>query len=169
MERTRLSQARHKRFWTLEEAAERIGVDPASLSRWEKGKSSPPPVNVQRLCNAYGMTAQQLGLEDETLSGYGQNTPPVEDALTPFQQQDLTLRLMRIVGQWSHQSARYSVLQTLITQELEQSMNEDLQAQLTRRDALRRLALLPVELLGLSAMGAVLKFPIEEILAHCAA
>jgi len=169
MERARLSQARHKKLWTLEEAAERIGVDPASLSRWEKGKSSPPPVNVQRLCNAYGMTAQQLGLEDETLSGYGQNTPPVEDALTPFQQQDLTLRLMRIVGQWSHQSARYSVLQTLITQELEQSMNEDLQAQLTRRDALRRLALLPVELLGLSAMGAVLKFPIEEILAHCAA
>ncbi|HEU5229296.1 MAG TPA: helix-turn-helix transcriptional regulator [Ktedonobacteraceae bacterium] len=169
MERARLSQARHKKFWTLEEAAERIGVDPASLSRWEKGKSFPQPVNVQRLCNAYGMTAQQLGLEDEPLPEYGQNVLPVEDALTLFQQQDLTLRLMRVVGQWNHQSTRYSVLQTLITQELEDSMNEDPQAQLSRRDALRRLALLPVELLGLSAVGVVLKYPTEDILAQCAA
>ncbi|HLG63377.1 MAG TPA: helix-turn-helix transcriptional regulator [Ktedonosporobacter sp.] len=166
MERARLSQARHKKFWTLEEAAERIGVDPASLSRWEKGKSFPQPINIQRLCNAYGMTVQQLGLEDDPVSGYEHDAPPVVDALTQFQQQDLTLRLMRIVWQWSHQNARYSVLQTLITQELEQSMNEDV---MSRRDALRRLALLPVEMLGLSAAGAVLKYPIEDILSQCAA
>ena len=169
MERARLSQVRHKKFWTLEEAAERVGVDVNTLHKWEKGKAIPRAYNLQRLCHAYGMTAQQLGLEDEPLSEDGQHIPPVKDGLTPFQQQDLTLRLIRIVGQWNHQNTRHSVLQTQITQELEHSMNEDPQAQLTRRDALRRLALLPVELLGLSAVGVVLKHPAEDILVQCAA
>ncbi len=165
MERTRLSQARHKRFWTLEEAAERLGVDVNTLHKWEHGKATPRAYNLQRLCDVYGMSAQELGLEDDLVSGDVHDVPPLEDALMGFQQQDLTLRLIRII----YQSARCSVLQTLITQELENSMNENNQESLTRRDALRRLALLPIEMFGLSAMGAVLRFPTEDILRQCAA
>jgi len=39
MERTRLSYIRQKKFWTLAEAAKRLGVEPSTLQRWEKGTS----------------------------------------------------------------------------------------------------------------------------------
>ena len=35
MGRAQLSAARYKKHWSLEEAAERLGVDKATLQRWE--------------------------------------------------------------------------------------------------------------------------------------
>ena len=47
--------------------------------------------------------------------------------------------------------------------------HQDASDDLSRREALRRLALLPLELCGLTALRPVLEQPAEEILAQCAA
>ncbi len=168
MERARLSAARLKKHWTLEEAAAELGVDRSTLLRWEKGKTTPQPMHVRKLCEIYGLTAQELGLEDDP--GEVQSTIALDerdaDALASFRKQDLTLRLLRIVWSWSYH-ARYRDLQQLILSELEDNRME--YENINRRDALRRLALLPIEMCGLSALRAVLSHPIEEILKQCAA
>ena len=60
--RLKLVEARAKKCWTLEKAAEEIGVSKGSLLNWEKGKTRPFAYNVELLCKAYGMTAEELGL-----------------------------------------------------------------------------------------------------------
>ena len=47
-------------------------------------------------------------------------------------------------------------------------MNKEIE-QINRREALRRMALLPIEMCGLSVLGAVLTSPVEETLTQCAA
>lgn len=157
MERPQLVQVRKWRLWTVERAAREIGVDKATLSRWEKGLADPQPSNVERLCRAYSMTPEALGF------GYDAPAQQATDMLLPFQQQDLTLRLMRLVWQWSPRTATYHQLQASISQELE------MEESLSRRDALRRLALLPIEMSGLSLASAIVKAPERDILAQCAA
>src|SRR5579885_2915810 len=169
MERTLLSYIRQKKFWTLAEAAKRLGIKPSTLQRWEKGTSSPQPINLQRLCEVYEMTAEELGLADGPVEP---TPPPDEEGLTvaQFQKQDLTLCLLRIVWQGRRHAVNdYSVLQSLIIQELENHMDQEKQEHLSRRDALRRLALLPIEMSGLSALCAVLIAPPQDILAQCSA
>lgn len=168
MERARLSEARHKRYWSLEKAAEHLHINKATLQRWEKGKSMPQAINLQRLCEVYEKTAWELGLVEEE-NVVAQHTPPVDqaDELTLFRQKDLTMRLMSIVWNWPEHNARYHELQTCIVLVLEDNSNMD--ERMSRRDTLLRLALLPIEMCGLSALIAVMKRPAEEILAQCAA
>ncbi len=59
MERSRLAQLRAQKQWTLEEASERIGVSVNTLSRWEHGIQSPHGYNLQRLCDAYGISESE--------------------------------------------------------------------------------------------------------------
>lgn len=62
MEQSRLARLRAQKHWTLEEASERIGVSINTLSRWEHGIQSPHGYNLQRLCDAYGISeAEALG------------------------------------------------------------------------------------------------------------
>jgi transcriptional regulator with XRE-family HTH domain len=170
MERARLSAARHKKHWSLDEAAAQIGVERSTLRRWEKGKTTPQPMHLRKLCEVYGLTAQELDLEEDPDGGVQAlvlNESEAEE-LTAWRSQDLTLRLFRIVWHWPIHNARYHELQQLLLLELEDN-NAMTYDELTRRDALRRLALLPIELCGLSAMIPVFKRPNEEILTQCAA
>jgi len=168
MERAQLSAARHRKHWSLEEAAACLGVDKATLQRWEKGKSTPQAVNLRKLCEMYEMTAWELGLE-EVHSVVTQNTTLADqgdDALASFRREDLTLRLLHIVWNWLPNNARYQMLQSLIMLELEDnSMNDEI----SRRNALRFLALVPIDMLGLSQFSAVFKSSYEDILKYCAA
>ncbi len=168
MERAQLSAARHKKHWSLDEAAAEIGIDRSTLLRWEKGRTSPQPMHIRKLCEVYGKSAHELDLEDEP--------PPVHhiqgdigdnEVIAEFSRQDLTMRLLQIAWNWSARTARYQDLQRLIVLEVEGSdMSDDL---ISRRDALRRLALFPVEFCSLSALIPVLSRPTEEILTSCAA
>ena len=65
MERTRLRTARAKKHWTLEKAAEAIGVGVTTLHQWETGRANPYPFNRERLCEVYGATAAELDLEED--------------------------------------------------------------------------------------------------------
>jgi len=73
MERAKLAEARLKKCWSQEEAAEAIGIDHNTLYRWEAGKATPRGYNLRKVCETYGMTAAELGFdgkpgEEETTS-----------------------------------------------------------------------------------------------------
>ena len=181
MERTNLIEARTRKHWTLEKAAEQLEVDADTLCRWEKGRTRPRAYNLQRICEVYGVSAAHLGLADapslddsgEDLSVFSEALPPRDDdgMLAELLQQDLSLRLIRLVWTWPRGNLRYEELQGRIMKETEQfsSISGDAEHPLTRRDALRRLALLPVEMYGLTTLVGALRQPAEEFLPLCAA
>jgi transcriptional regulator with XRE-family HTH domain len=181
MERAQLLQrARLKKRLTREQVAERLEVDPTTVARWEKGATTPMPMNLLSLCELYGVTAQALGFDGFDELPLAQEQPVVaqntteaddatNDAYTAFRASHLMLRLWHIVCNWSANIARYHELQDFLIRELEDNKSMNPNELMKRRVALRLLASLPIELCGLSALVAVLKRPTQEILTHCAA
>ena len=179
MERAQLLKAaRLQKHLTREQAAERLGVDPSTVKRWENGTSTPQPINLHSITEVYGITPQQLGLSEfpqsketpvATQNAMDFEDEDEEDAITVFRKQDITSRLTHLVWNWllACHHARYQELQTLIALELEgySRMHPD---NINRRNALRRLALLAIDLCALSVYQPVIKRPIEEILTYCA-
>ena len=175
MKRTALVTARIRRHWTQTQAAVRIGVDMKTLSRWERGSATPRAYHIEKLCEVYGATMYELGLTNEspvsTLSMFrSPMAESAEDASTTIIRQDLTLRFMCILLSWPTHSLHYRELQAQVVQATGEItlMNKEID-QINRREALRRMALLPIEMYGLSALGAVLTSPFEEVLTQCAA
>ena len=186
-----LEQERLDRNWTQEYVAERIGVEISTLQRWERGLHRPQARHYRQLCKLFDKALDQHpetpavvpvaqarrtgvagGVEGrQTLQEMP--TDETRDTYTRFQASDLTMRLLRLVGTWSllNSNARYQQLQTRVMHELELKDNAMQESPINRRNALRRLASLPIELWGLSLFGpTVLRpYPIEEILTHCAA
>jgi transcriptional regulator with XRE-family HTH domain len=61
----RLARLRSERGWSLDSLAERSGVSRATLSRLERGETSPTANLLGRLCTAYGRTMSRLLAETE--------------------------------------------------------------------------------------------------------
>jgi transcriptional regulator with XRE-family HTH domain len=57
-----LAQARIARRWSQSMLADVIGTTPLSISRWERGETRPGPYFRSRLCEAFGLSEQELGL-----------------------------------------------------------------------------------------------------------
>ncbi|HLW00661.1 MAG TPA: helix-turn-helix transcriptional regulator [Ktedonobacterales bacterium] len=57
-----LTQERLNRGWSQADVAAKIGSDPKTVGRWERGLTSPSPYLCQQLCQLYGKTPQELGL-----------------------------------------------------------------------------------------------------------
>lgn len=67
-----LLRERQRRGWTREFVAERIGIaDPKTIGRWERGVSSPSAYFLQKLCDVYARSPQELGLFHEATSDEG--------------------------------------------------------------------------------------------------
>ncbi len=164
MERTRLIQARLKKLWTRDQAAEQIGVDPASLSRWEKGKATPQPLNVQKICDAYGMSAEELGFAEAIpiLVHSAAKFP----AITAFLRQDLTSCLIEVIANWPY--SEYDRLQSKLHEKLEEYHMETNNERITRRDTLRRLVAMPFATFGFSAASITLPHAPDDMLKQCA-
>lgn len=182
--RTRLVAERARMGMSLAKVAELIAVDINTLSRWERGITKPHRSNLARLCKLYGATAVELGMEDEPVgdktgeSFIAPDSPLLQEdkanaeyIVTSFLAEYPLLSYLKIVLNWPRQNTRYHELQRLIMQETEgyRKVHQDDNSTITRREALRTLALLPIQMCGLSALGAVLTHPITEILTHCAA
>jgi transcriptional regulator with XRE-family HTH domain len=60
--RQRLSDERLRRHWSQLEVADQLGTTPGNVSRWERGVTSPGPYFRSKLCELFGMSAQELGL-----------------------------------------------------------------------------------------------------------
>jgi transcriptional regulator with XRE-family HTH domain/tetratricopeptide (TPR) repeat protein len=190
MERTQLRGARVRRGWTLEKAAEHIGVGRNTLWRWEYGLADPYAYNIHRLCKVYGVSAADLGLEasrayEETQPFYahlvGQQREDLDassNVVNNAMQHDLELRLQCLIYDWLyHKKSAWSLakLQGRLSQEVESYDHMQDQNYLNhkdidtgRRDALRRLALLPIQALGLGALATRFSWTPEDILTHCA-
>lgn len=50
-----LKAARVNAEMSQREAAERIGVNVSTVIKWENGKTSPKAVQLQKLCDVYGV------------------------------------------------------------------------------------------------------------------
>lgn len=64
-----LRRERTLRGWSQADVAARIGSDPKTVGRWERGRTSPSPYMCQRLSELYEKTVQELRLvgdNDET-------------------------------------------------------------------------------------------------------
>jgi transcriptional regulator with XRE-family HTH domain len=62
---TRLASLRAERAWSLDTLAERSGISRTTLSRLERGETSPTASLLGRLCTAYGRTMSRLIAETE--------------------------------------------------------------------------------------------------------
>jgi len=56
-----LKRERQVRGWSQEDVAARIGSDPKTVGRWERGLTFPSPYFQQRLIDLFGKDAQALG------------------------------------------------------------------------------------------------------------
>jgi transcriptional regulator with XRE-family HTH domain len=66
----KLRQARLKNLWTLQQAATKVDVSFSAFIRWERGQQQPSLVNLERLCNTFKTTPEELG--------YGHLIVPIE-------------------------------------------------------------------------------------------
>jgi transcriptional regulator with XRE-family HTH domain len=174
MKREKLLLARSHKGWTQEEAAERLGVSAVTVCRWENGETMPFSYNIGKLCEIYGLTVAQLGLDEgETGAEEAEQDRPPSALRLPFIEADLTLRLLGLAMASCHATwAELLHLQERVLQTLKEidTMNTDKQDyQFTRREALCRLAALPLVTLNLSALMAVTDHPAEEVLTQCSA
>ncbi|WP_376795256.1 NB-ARC domain-containing protein [Thermogemmatispora sp.] len=63
----RLRSERLRRGWSREYVAAQIGVaDPKTIGRWERGDATPSAYFRQKLCSFFGLSAQELGLYQES-------------------------------------------------------------------------------------------------------
>lgn len=172
MERARLSAARIENGWSQEYVASCLGVDRMTVQRWEQNRTTPQPYHLERLCKLFGKTAIELGLVEEHLV-VRQHAPEqeeaTEDAYTSFRTAHFLLRLWHIVCNWPMNNARYHELQESLLLELEDHNSMTRDEPMSRRDTLRLLVAMPIEICSLSAVKVVIKRPIEEILTQCAA
>ena len=60
--RKELVEARQRRGWSQEDLAAKLEVHRNTVSEWERGVKAPYPAHVQRLCEIYGMSTEELGL-----------------------------------------------------------------------------------------------------------
>lgn len=170
MEREKLIQARTRRHWTQMEAAEYIGVDYNTLYRWERGLTAPRGHNLRQLCHVYETTATALGLAQHPQEPIAQDdlaiSPMVEEAHA-FLNSDLTMRLLTLA--FTHYRNLRELQDTLATIIEEHTMQTSDNDHISRRNALCRLALLPLLTLKLNNSQPVLSHPVEDTLTQCAA
>lgn len=55
-----LEAARVNKGLSQKQAAEQLGVDPSTLSKWERGISMPKANQIDALCNLYGVSYDML-------------------------------------------------------------------------------------------------------------
>jgi transcriptional regulator with XRE-family HTH domain/tetratricopeptide (TPR) repeat protein len=182
---SKLAMARTERNLTQAQVAEYAEVDIATVCRWEKGTHQPYPRHVIKLCTLFEKPAHTLGLapfEEQEIppSPVAATRSREENIFAKYFQRDIELRLQHIMYDWLHRErssgSSYAMLQYRLSQELEgdASMNEQSEQNhegmdISRRDALRRIALLPIQALSLDALGTPPKWAPEDILPHCAA
>jgi transcriptional regulator with XRE-family HTH domain/tetratricopeptide (TPR) repeat protein len=158
MERTKLIEAREKRGWTQAQAARKLGVDAVTLCRWEQGKATPRGYNKKRLLDVYGISEALLEGEKKQ----SKQTDSIQRIA--FVSDDLTMKLLSLAF-LPHRS--YQDVQKHLVSILEgDTMNDD---PMSRRNALRRLATLPL----ITFYPGTAELPVvrssEEVLTQCAA
>jgi transcriptional regulator with XRE-family HTH domain len=181
-----LELAMIERGWTNEYVAEQVDTTVRTVQRWKSGENLPDARHFYQLCILFGRPLPPDWNEHTTEGGGTQreerqtslivssiaSVSSEEGTCTRFLATDLTVRLQAIIWSWSFRNvnARYHELQTLLEKELRQKDNTTMQVNpINRRNALRRIALLPINMYSLSvAIPTALRVP-DEFLPQCAA
>jgi transcriptional regulator with XRE-family HTH domain len=75
-----LKRERELLGWSQARLAQEIGTDPPTVSRWERGISTPTPYFREKLCTLFGTNASALGLlTDTNVKKNGDQTPQAND------------------------------------------------------------------------------------------
>lgn len=86
----RIAALRKEKGMTQEELAEKLGVSPQAISKWENGQSCPDISLLPRLAAIFGVTTDLL------LTGEQEATPPVQ-MLPPEKRKDIKDMMLRIL------------------------------------------------------------------------
>ena len=68
-----LKLERERRGWTQRYVAQQIGVDPFTISRWERGLNLPSPYALQKVSRLFGKTPEELGFFREETDRSSEN------------------------------------------------------------------------------------------------
>ena len=68
-----LKLERERRGWTQLYVAQQIGVDPFTISRWERGLNLPSPYALQKVRRLFGKTPEELGFFREETDRSSEN------------------------------------------------------------------------------------------------
>ncbi|SRR5579875_603766 len=141
--RTKLVEARARKGWSLETAAERIGCAPNTLSRWELGVMAPSAYHRARICQAYGLSEEELGLTQEGLMCVVSRSKEIQTLINA----DLSTYLqdLALAPHSNCQEAQRTIARSV---EEFTTMNTGQEAALTRREALQRLVMFPIMLMS---------------------
>lgn len=71
-----LRYERERRGWSQADLATKVGSDPKTVARWERGKTLPRPYHRQALCELFGKNAEDFGL----ISRRAETTPSFSGA-----------------------------------------------------------------------------------------
>ena len=71
-----LKQERRRRGWSQAYLAEKLGTDPNTVGRWERGSHTPNSYACRELCALLDMTLEELGLFNEQLADAPAPVPP---------------------------------------------------------------------------------------------
>ncbi len=193
----RLRRARLGMRWSQERAAAEAGIARKTYIELETGKRTPHIGTLDLLCQAFHAPPPELGYNDLGQLLVEGTATPADSSVVPGQSNDVILlrreereaeeeesvsqeafallyddlefRVQRVIYETLSQRLSSSELRGKLMNVLaERSTIMDLD----RRKLLRRLALIPVQTFGLSALGALSSlapFASEDILTHCAA
>ncbi len=158
MEKSRLAQARKKKHWTLKQAANAVGVSINTFNRWELGEQRPYRHNLDQLCKIFNASLEELGFGFEAINAV---QPPPHPLIIDLFGHDLVMRLQSV----AFVPQRFEAVQRQVTTILEEfdTMHGDM---MTRRDALLRLASLP--LIASLRPGMPVRQP-TDVITQCAA
>jgi len=189
--RRNLRMARLRKGWSMERAAQEFGVGSNAIYRWEHGISMPYPHFRQMLCDVYELPAHELDLaEPDPVAGPITPLPlaPVlvagaepQPRLEALARQNLESRLQCVIYDWlTHKKMSWPLakLQQRLSREIESYDKMSKQDHPNhagidegRRAALRTLALIPLQAMGLGVVADNMKlaWSPQEFLTHCAA
>src|SRR5690348_15382531 len=156
MRNEKLIAAREDRGWSQAVAAEKIGVSRVAYARWEEQGVIPRLWAINRAREAFNMSAEQLGFR-KYLSGASSDrrrmqdppkyVPEGTDAVGMFEVAIMALLLARQQNQWTFGDL------TLRVEAAIRRLDDMEHDTVSRRQALRFLASLPLAFLGFTQTG----------------
>jgi WD40 repeat protein len=93
----KLKQARKLRGWSQGDVAQKIDSDTRNVGRWERGEVTPSPYYQQKLCELFGMNAEELGFIEIRQQGSlenGKTSYPAETQSEPSLSPDTRVRYL---------------------------------------------------------------------------
>ena len=80
----RIIELRMERHWSEYQLAEKSGIGQSTISSWTRTKSMPTVPNLEKICNAFGITVSLSPVQQEMLHNFDRLTPEQQENLIRF-------------------------------------------------------------------------------------